>query len=104
MVTGLTQFEPRRLRQELINGNAFDGGRDLGLVTVFRDDSHRGWIGDVSEMLHDVLSQLRAIDLYEDFVILLDVGSVIQLLITQVTAQRYTAFFGGFTLQRAVVY
>ena len=47
MVTGLTQFEPRRLRQELINRDAFDGGRDLGLVTVFRDDSHRRWIGNV---------------------------------------------------------
>ena len=93
MVTGLTQFEPRRLRQELINGDAFDGGRDLRVVTIFRDDSHRGWIGDVSEMLYDVLSQLRAIDLYEDFVILRDVGSLIQLPITQVTAERCTPFF-----------
>jgi hypothetical protein len=49
-------------------------------------------------MLHDVLSQLRAIDLYEDFVILRDVGSLIQLLITQVTAQRCTPFFREFTL------
>ena len=55
-------------------------------MTIFHDDSHRGGIGDVSKMLHNVLSQLRAIDLYEDFVILRDVGSLIQLFITQVTA------------------
>src|SRR5262245_46779590 len=98
MVTGLTQFEPRRLRQELINRDAFDRGRDLGLMTIFRDDSYRRWIGDVPEMLHDVLSQLRAIDLYEDFVILRDVDSLIQLLVTQVTAQRGTPLFREFTL------
>ena len=98
MVTGLTQFEPRRLRQELLNGDAFDGGRDLGLVAIFRDDSHRGWIGDVPKMLYDVLGQLRAIDLYEDFVILRNVGSLIQLLVTQVTPQRCTPLFREFTL------
>ena len=98
MVTGLTQFEPRRLRQKLINRDAFDGGRDLGLVAVFRDDSHRRWIGDVSEMLHDVLGQLQAINLDEDFVVLCDVGSLIQLLVTQVTAQRGTPFFREFAL------
>ena len=66
MITGLTQCEPRRLRQELINGDAFHGGRDLGLVTIFHDDSHRGWIGDVPEVLYNVFSQLRAIDLDEE--------------------------------------
>ena len=56
MVAGLTQFEPRRLRQELINRDAFHGGRDLGLMPVFRNDSHRGGIGDMPEALHNVLS------------------------------------------------
>ena len=56
MITRLTQFEPRRLRQELIDGDAFHGGRHLGLVAIFRDDSHRGWVGDVLQMLHNVLS------------------------------------------------
>ena len=49
-------------------------------------------------MLHDVLGQLQAINLDEDFVVLCDVGSLIQLLVTQVTAQRGTPFFREFAL------
>ena len=40
----------------------------------------------------------EAIDLYEDFVVLCDVGSLIQLLVTQVTAQRCTSLFREFAL------
>ena len=50
------------------------------------------------EVPHNVFSQLRAIDLDEDFVLLRDVGSLIQLLVTQVTAQRCTPLFQEFAL------